>query len=131
MNINRDNYEEFFLLYADNELPADQRRAVEEFVEKNADLKEEFRLFKDLHLEPDTTISFDNKESLLQPISQKDETTSLTEDEEKLLRFIDLELNAAETNELKGKLAKNPGLQSTLDIYYKTKLQPDLSVVSR
>jgi hypothetical protein len=129
MNINRDNYEEFFLLYADNELPADQRRAVEEFVENNADLKEEFRLLNNLRLEPDTSIYFGHKESLLQPVNHKDDTPILTDDEEKILRYIDLELNAVETTELKLKLAKNHGLQSELDIFYKTKLQPDLSIV--
>ena len=73
MNINRHNYEEFFLLYADNELPADQRRAVEDFVDQNPDLKEEFNLLNELHLEPDTTIFFDHKESLLKPVSIKDD----------------------------------------------------------
>ncbi len=129
MNINRHNYEEFFLLYADNELPADQRRAVEEFVEQNPDLKEELNLLNDLRLEPDTTIFFDNKESLLQPVSIKDDAAPITEDEEKILSFIDLELSASETTELIQKLADNPGLRTELEIFAKTKIQPDLSVV--
>jgi anti-sigma factor RsiW len=129
MNINRHNYEEFFLLYADNELPADQRRAVEDFVKQNPDLKEELDLLKDLRLEPDTTIFFDNKESLLQPVSFKDDAAAITEDEEKILSFIDFELSAAETTELKQKLADNPGLRAELELFTKTKIQPDLSVV--
>ena len=42
MDINRDNYEEYFLLYADDELSKAERRMVEIFVKENPDLKEEF-----------------------------------------------------------------------------------------
>ena len=41
MNINRDNYEEFFLLYADNELSVQEKNAVEDFVRQHPDLEEE------------------------------------------------------------------------------------------
>ncbi len=129
MNINRHNYEEFFLLYADNELPANQRREVEDFVQQNIDLKEELNILLELRLEPDTDLFFDNKESLLQSISLQDDSASISEDQEKMLRFIDLELTAAETTELRHTLEQNPALKTELEIFSKTKLQPDLSVV--
>jgi hypothetical protein len=129
MNINRHNYEEFFLLYADNELPADQRRAVEDFVQQNADLKEELNLLLELHLEPDTSLLFTNKESLLQPVLLHDDAAPISEDEEKMLRLIDHELSLAETTDLKQKLAQNPALMIELEILSKTKLQPDMSLV--
>jgi anti-sigma factor RsiW len=40
MKIDRHNYEEYFILYMDNELSSDDRGQVEEFIQKNPDLKE-------------------------------------------------------------------------------------------
>ena len=44
MQINRHNYEEYFILYMDNELPAAERRMVDEFVKLHPDLQEELSL---------------------------------------------------------------------------------------
>ena len=41
MQINRHNYEEYFILYMDNELGSTERRMVEDFVKLHPDLQEE------------------------------------------------------------------------------------------
>lgn len=64
MEINRNNYEEFFLLYVDNELPAGERKAVEEFVILHHDLKEELDLLLETVLVPTSNVVFENKEEL-------------------------------------------------------------------
>ena len=46
MEINRNNYEEYFLLYADNELSPTEKKVVEIFVQENIDLKEEFLMIQ-------------------------------------------------------------------------------------
>src|ERR1043165_450552 len=87
MNINRHNYEEFFLLYVDNELSAADRNAVEIFVQNNTDLKEELSMLQQTVFDADT-IFFDNKSSLL-----KEDITAL---QENLLLYIDDELKPAD-----------------------------------
>lgn len=64
MQINRQTYEEFFLLYADGELSERERKEVESFIEQNPDLKGEFNLISETIMVPDESIVFNNKEIL-------------------------------------------------------------------
>lgn len=64
MQINRQTYEEFFLLYADGELNETERREVEDFIDRNPDLKGELNLIREAIMVPDESIVFDNKEIL-------------------------------------------------------------------
>ena len=71
MNIDRNNYEEFFLLYVDNELSAADRKAVELFVQHNADLKAELDMLQQTVFNADDVV-FEHKTSL-----HKEEITAL------------------------------------------------------
>jgi hypothetical protein len=53
MNINTTNYEEYFLLYIDNELSAEQKTAIEHFIEINPRYQKEFELLKQTVLAPE------------------------------------------------------------------------------
>ena len=63
--ITRDNYEEFFLLYTDNELSAAGREAVECFVADHPDLREEWEALLQCRVSPDTRVAFPDHEALL------------------------------------------------------------------
>jgi cytoskeletal protein RodZ len=64
MQINRQTYEEFFLLYADGELNESEKKTVEEFIDRNPDLANEFSLIRETIMLPDESIIFENKEVL-------------------------------------------------------------------
>ena len=52
-NINRYNYETYFLLYVDNELSAVEKNSVDEFVQSNPDLGEELAMLFQTVLQKD------------------------------------------------------------------------------
>ncbi len=60
MKINTTNYEEYFLLYIDNELSTEQKTAVENFIEANPRYQKEFELLKQTFLTPEH-IEFEDK----------------------------------------------------------------------
>ena len=64
MQINRQSYEEYFLLYADGELNESEMRAVEEFIDQNPDLAGELSIIQETVVKPDGSIVFENKELL-------------------------------------------------------------------
>jgi hypothetical protein len=122
MNITRHNYEEFFILYMDNELSSDDRRMVEAFVQQHTDLKEELDSLLQYKLEPDTEIVFTGKEELLKLNGET--PVSLANYEEWLLLYIDNELSAPQRKAVEQLAAANPAIQQELELIEKSKLQP-------
>jgi hypothetical protein len=120
MNINRHNYEEFFLLYADNELCAADRRAVEVFVAENADLKKELQLILQTISGADAVV-FNNKELLMKP--------AITPLQEQLLLFTDNEQTAADKEKTQQLINTDVAAAKEFALLQQTKLQPDTAVV--
>ena len=127
MNITRHNYEEFFILYLDNELGSDDRKQVESFVNENPDLKNEFDLLLQTRMAPDHDLVFDGKRQLLK--STIPGPISATNFEECLLLYIDNELTAQEKIAVEEFVAGHPTAQTTLHQLQKTKLHAERSEV--
>lgn len=124
MNINRHNYEEFFLLYVDNELTAAQRIIVEAFITSNPDLKEEFNLIQQSTFRSNETLDNSFKTSLLKPLEQE---TGITE--EQLLLYVDDELTLNEKSAVDKMVAANESLQKELHLLQQSKLAADETIV--
>ncbi len=128
MNINRHNYEEYFILYMDNELNSDERRQVDEFIEKNPDLKEELDILFQYKLVPDADIIFSGKEELLKHDGLVHENFAGIPGngyQEWLMLYIDNELNADERIAVEKFIQDNPAIKEELIILQRTKLQPE------
>lgn len=124
MNINRHNYEEFFLLYVDNELTAGQRKIVEAFVASNPDLQEEFDLIQQSTFTDDVKLESTFINSLLKPV---DEESNISE--EQLLLYVDDELRADEKAQVEKELVANTTLQKELQWLRRSQLTADTSIV--
>lgn len=85
MNINRLNYENYFLLYVDGELSATEMQAVDRFAAENKDLFDELQALLETKL-PETNIQYENKSSLYRTSSEQINSINC---EEKFLLFAD------------------------------------------
>ncbi len=124
MNINRHNYEEFFLLYVDNELTAGQRKIVEAFVATNPDLQEEFDLIQQATFTADVKLDETFISSLLKPVGEES-----TISEEQLLLYVDDELSADEKAAVEKELVASPSLQKELQWLRRSQVTADTAVV--
>lgn len=123
MNITRNNYEEYFILYMDNELTPEERGMVEAFVQLHPDLKEELDLLLQYKFTPDTDIVFSGKAELLK--GQSESMMNLSNYEEYLLLYIDNELNPSAAAAVEQFAAENLAVKKELDLLRFTRLQPE------
>ena len=121
MNINRHNYEAFFLLYVDKELSAADRQVVDVFVKENPDLQIELILLQDTVIKADDIV-LDKKDWLY----REEDITAL---QENLLLYADEELATTDKKAVKSLLLVDKTAQREWNILQQIKLRPDMTVV--
>ncbi len=121
--ITRHNYEEYFILYMDNELSSHDRRLVEAFVQQHPDLKDELDSLLQYKLVPDIDIVFAGKEALLKTGGLT--TITLSNYDEWLVLYIDNELTEAQKITVDQFIAAHPSLIQELALLQRSKLQPE------
>jgi hypothetical protein len=128
MNINRENYEMYFLDYHEGRLEPGQVAELLVFLELNPEPKEEFRNFEAILVTPDMSIFFEQKSALKKnnvsisgPINASNYETYFIADTEK-------QLTPEEQHWLTGFLEINPGLNNIYRLYLHTRLQPDTRI---
>ena len=120
MIINLHNYEEYFILYIDNELSVGDRRLVDEFVMKYPDLKDELDQLMQYKVQPDTSLEFPAKEELW-----KGRTLIHSGNQSNwLMLLLDGELSAGETALVEEYLREEPAARKEWELLQKTKLNP-------
>jgi len=118
--ITRDNYEEFFLLYVDNELSAADRHSVDEFVAENPDLKEELATLIGCRLQPENEVFFEDRDLLLQPPAHYSEW---------FLSYVDGELNEEGRRAVEEFVLAHPSLLKELTLLRATVSFPEKEFV--
>lgn len=117
--INRDNYEEFFLMYVDGELSTTDKEMVEAFAQQYPDLQEELAMLQQAVLLPEKDLVFTNKNLLFKHVGNEITTTNY---EEKFLLYLDDELAINEKAEVETFVLQHPQLQQDFTILQQTKL---------
>lgn len=127
MDITRNNYEEFFILYMDNELSAEDRLRVEHFANANPDLREELDMLLQSRFTPDAEILFTDKDSLL----KTSDTILINEAsyEEWLLSYVDNELDTLQRVKVEAFAAANPSVSQQLGLFQQTKMEAEQDIV--
>jgi hypothetical protein len=126
MSINRHNYEEYFILYLDNELDAAGKQLVEAFVQQHPDLKEELDILLQYKLEPDHQIVFEGKEELLKENGQTPIT--LSNYEEWFTAHVDRELSNDEELQLQKFIRTHPHTAAELQLLLQTRIPAETIV---
>jgi hypothetical protein len=122
MNINRNNYESFFLLYADGELRADECLEVDSFIAGNEDLRIELEMLQAAVL-PVEEIVFTDKSFLYR------ETIFDAALQEKLLLKIDNELAINERFAVNELISNNATAKKEFELLQRTKLDASEKIV--
>src|SRR4051794_30730319 len=110
------NYEEFFVLYMDNELSEEQMKMVDDFLAANPDLRAEFEILMSTRL-PLEEFSFDKKDLLA-------ENMKLASVDEELLLYIDNELSPDKRRLVEAELAFNKEYQLQHRLLLQARLDP-------
>jgi hypothetical protein len=126
MNINRNNYEEYFLLYADNELTQTEKKVVEIFLQENVDLKEEFLMIQMTVNSPEKEMKLSDKSFLL-----KTEPAFINENnyEQIFVLYHDNELSEEQKRETEKFIAENARFKNDFELIGKAKLESDNSII--
>ncbi|RFM29875.1 anti-sigma factor [Deminuibacter soli] len=104
MNINRQNYEQWFLLYVDSELTLHQRMEVEIFAQQHPDLAAELESLQQAILPTGDDYTFDASFLKIQPGGKLD----ISNYEEQFLLYVDNELNEAGKQAVEQFAAQHP-----------------------
>ena len=123
--ITRDNYQEFFLLYVDNELSAADRSMVEEWVAANPDFQEEWESLLSCRILPEEDLVFRDKQSLLRVAGDIEESNY----QDYFLSYTDGELNDKDRHMVEAFIALSPSKRLELEQLRQTVSVPDITIV--
>jgi hypothetical protein len=122
--IHRENIQEWLLLYADNELSAVEREAVESFLRSNPDLRHELETLLELRFTPDEVQTKKLLQALYIPIGNlSDEEIS------QLIDYADEEADANTKSFIKQKIEEDSGWDDYYKSLIQTKHRPALEIV--
>jgi hypothetical protein len=124
--INRQNIEEWMLLYADNELSAKDKLAVEQFINEHPHLAEEFQTLLELRLIPEEKTNTTFLSSLY-----VEDTVLNQQDVTAIIDYADNEGSIGERNKAEENIAADKEWEAFYKSITNSILQPDRQIIFR
>ena len=122
MNIDRSNYEVYFLDYLDGNLPDDQIDDFLDFLTSNPDLRRELEEVSAIKIPAENHV-FQNKQALL-----KNELTGSTAFDSRAVAFMENDLSEEDQIAFLSELTSNPEKEKQFSWFAKTRLNPDTTI---
>lgn len=129
MNINRNNYESYFLDYFDGTLDPLQEEELLQFLEKNPDLREEFESFDLFPLVADRDIQYPDKDLLRKKNIQSVGPINEQNYEEYLIAGMEGDLSVASGRLLERFILRNPSVAREQALFHSTRSSPDPEII--
>jgi len=129
MQINRNNYEAYFLDYRENNLSPEQVAELMIFLEQNPDLKASFEAYENIELATDKSIKFAEKESLKKSYLISTDHINHENYEETMLAKLEGDISENENIELIAFMELNPKLKLEYNLLRSAFLKPDESII--
>jgi len=123
MEINKNNYEAYFLDYLEGNLNENLVNDFIEFLQQNPYLKEELSLLESVSIEPEN-IPFNKKDNLF-----KQKLDSEKEFDKAAIASIEGDISVSDKSEFENYIAEHPEKNKDVALFGKTKLQPDETIV--
>lgn len=124
--INRHNYESFFIDYIEGNLSVSKRNEFLAFLESNPDIKEELQAWEEVKINPDTNVFFPEKHALKKSKSILSEESPF---EELCIAKMEGDLTDNESSLFDQYIREEPEKAKIYNLYSKTKLAPDKSII--
>ncbi len=117
MKINQHNYEHYFLMYIDNELSAEERAEVNDFIMQHPNYANKLEELQQLKISPDNII-YENKFSLYK----------LSEQDEQCITYLENEMTIEEKVSFESEISTNIYLQSNVKQWQATFITPPTTI---
>jgi hypothetical protein len=128
MEIDRQNYEQYFMDYLDGILNEEQTEVLLAFLEFNPDLKNELAGLEKMHLTPDET-SYDSKDSLLRAESELAKATILKDFDMYCISSMEQDITSEDEEILQEIIREDSEREATYRLYKTARLMPDETIV--
>jgi hypothetical protein len=128
MNINRNNYEVWFLDYFEGHLSPEQVKELMAFLDIHYDLKQEFDSFENISLPPAKKVVFESKDLLKKSIIIGVGDINEKNYNDFFIAYNEGDLSEEEKNNVLKFVEKNPSLKKDFEIFSRTKIVPDTAI---